>query len=77
MTIRFGAVARAVVAEAAEAEGVSFSQYVREAALIRAAMQAARLGAPVSAMPELVDEITRARAIIKAAELAGEDPAGG
>lgn len=36
VAIRFGRFADAVIAEEAEREGVSFSQFVREAALMRA-----------------------------------------
>lgn len=75
-TMRFGVTAHEVISEAAAAEGITFSQYVREAALVRAAIQAARTGNPMLATPDLLDEVHRARAIIREAELAGEDPAG-
>lgn len=39
VTVRFSEPSRAIVSGAARAEGITFAQYVREAALMRAAFQ--------------------------------------
>lgn len=39
VTVRFGETAHGIVTKAAESEGVTFAQYVREAALMRAAYE--------------------------------------
>ena len=45
-TIRFGDRAYTAIALAADAQGISVSQYVREAALIRAVLDELRILAP-------------------------------
>lgn len=57
-TIRWSPDAHELVTREAEASGVSFSQYVREAALVRAAMgEARRHGTPLQAAQQLWDAL--------------------
>ena len=70
-TIRFGDRAHAAIARAAEAQGISVSQYVREAALIRAVLD--ELDTAEDALHTAHDLVAIAREVRHLAEV---DPPG-
>ena len=70
-TIRFGDRAYTAIARAADAQGISVSQYVREAALIRAVLD--ELDSAEAAVHSAHDLLAIAREVRRLAEV---DPAG-
>jgi hypothetical protein len=60
-TIRFGATVHEIIEAAAKAEGVSFSQYVREASILRAVHERTQRQESIFDRDEIVELLRQSR----------------